>query len=74
MSELTPEEQLLSLHKAYQQIPDLVIEDLRGFIGPDELTFVAEDPTGRISAYNEGLRAAWIHIQKRCNLVPPIKE
>jgi hypothetical protein len=72
--ELTPEEQLARLHQAYQQIPDLVLDDLRGFIAPDELTFVAEDPTGRISAYNEGLRAVWIHLRKRLNLVPPTKE
>jgi len=55
---------------AYQQIPPLVLQDLAEFINPGELSFVSDDPSGRLSAYNEGLRAVWIHITKRREQLP----
>lgn len=67
-----------ALFEAYQQIPKAVLEDLAEYIHPDHLSFVAEDPSGRKSAFNEGLRAVWIHIQRRraepAHLAPIIKE
>jgi len=63
---------LEALKAAYQQIPPLVLADLALFINPHELSFVTDDPSGRLSAYNEGLRAVWIHVTKRREQLPEL--
>lgn len=62
--ELTRED-LIALEQAYQQLPKAVLQDLHDLIQPHQLSFVQEDPHGRKSAYNEGLRAVWLHIMSR---------
>lgn len=58
-------DQLIELHQAYMRIPDLVLRDLFNFIRPHDPTFMSHDPCGRQTAFNEGERAVWLHVQKR---------
>jgi hypothetical protein len=44
----------------------VVLADLRRYCGADPYTaiFVEDDPSGRISAYNEGMRQAYLHLER----------
>tara|TARA_B100001750_G_scaffold224014_1_gene214730 strand:+ start:5104 stop:5361 length:258 start_codon:yes stop_codon:yes gene_type:complete len=59
-----------ALYTAYQRLEDVILEDLKAQIRPDDLTHVHDDPGGRASAFNEGARMVWLHIQKRRSLTP----
>ena len=48
-----------ALYTAYQRLEDVILEDLKAQIRPDDLTHVHEDPGGRASAFNEGARMVW---------------
>jgi len=59
-----------ALHAAYQRLDSIILDDLKAQIRPDDLTHVQDDPGGRMSAFNEGARMVWLHIQKRIALTP----
>ena len=59
-----------AIYPAYQRLEDVILEDLKAQIRPDDLTHVHDDPGGRQSAFNEGARMVWLHIQKRRALSP----
>jgi len=54
-----------SLLAAYKQIPQDVMDDIERQIRPHNPSFVPSDPGGRHTAFNEGMRSVWLHIQKR---------
>lgn len=58
-------EQMIELHQAYMRIPELVLRDLFNFIRPDAPSFVSQDRGGRQTAFNEGERTVWLHIEMR---------
>ena len=54
-----------ALQAEYLKIPQAVIEDLHHFIRPDMPSFSRGPEGARLTDYNEGLRAVWLHIEKR---------
>lgn len=54
-----------ALQAEYMKVPQAVWEDLASFVRPDMPSFSRDDPGGRTTAYNEGLRAVWLHMEKR---------
>ncbi len=53
---------------AYKLIPQEVLDDIERFVRPEFPSFVTADPGGRQTAFNEGMRSIWLHIQKRRNM------